>query len=187
MRQTQKGGQLLKLELVDSLGTQIEATFFNDSAKQFNDLISENGVYLFSNGSVKLANKRFTTVKNDFCLIFNVTSSIQSVKDDGNITKQAFDFTRIGEIEDQVQLKSVDVFGIVTYTSDVEQIKLKDGTFKSKKTIIIADQSMCSISMTLWGDESCQKFNFTYGQSIAVKGARVSEYAGKSLNADGKN
>jgi hypothetical protein len=46
---------------------------------------------------------------------------------------------------------------------------------------------MCSISLTLWGDEACQKFNFKYGQVVAFKGARVSEYSGKSLNTDGKS
>lgn len=36
MRTTKNGGQLLKLELVDSHGTPIEATFFNDDAKKWN-------------------------------------------------------------------------------------------------------------------------------------------------------
>ena len=35
MRQTQKGGQLLKIELVDTYGTCIEGTFFNEHAKTF--------------------------------------------------------------------------------------------------------------------------------------------------------
>ena len=36
MKTTQKGGQLLKIELVDQYGTPIEGTFFNDSAKKWN-------------------------------------------------------------------------------------------------------------------------------------------------------
>lgn len=121
------------------MNTQIEATFFNDAAIQFNELIQENSVYLFSNGNVKLANKKFTTVKNDFCIIFDTRSSIQQVKDDGQISQQAFDFTRIGDLEDQIQLKTADVLGVITYASDNEQIKLRDGSTKSKKTIILAD------------------------------------------------
>ena len=56
LKTTKKGGYLLKLELVDSFGTQIEGTFFNDAAKQFVNAIEENKVYLFSNGYVKMAN-----------------------------------------------------------------------------------------------------------------------------------
>jgi len=44
---TRNGGQLLKIELVDQYGTQIEGTFFNDSAHKFENLIEENKVYLF--------------------------------------------------------------------------------------------------------------------------------------------
>ena len=34
-RQTRNGGSLLKIELVDMYGTQIEGTFFNEAADQF--------------------------------------------------------------------------------------------------------------------------------------------------------
>ncbi len=63
-------------------GTQIEGTFFNDAAEHFNNKINENKVYLFSNGSVKIANKKFTQVKNDFCIVFEMSSQITEVEDD---------------------------------------------------------------------------------------------------------
>jgi replication factor A1 len=85
-----------------------------------------------------------------------------------------------------VQAKTVDVLGVITYTSDTESIKLKDGTMKDKKTVVLADQSMCSISITIWGEEPCRSYQFTYGQVVAFKGARISEYNGKSLNAESK-
>lgn len=40
----------------------------------FGEILEENKVYLFSNGSVKMANKKFTSVKNDFCIIFDKNS-----------------------------------------------------------------------------------------------------------------
>lgn len=143
-------------------------------------------MYLFSNGTIKLANKKFTTLKNDFCIIFDGGSHIQRVKDDGQINRQAFDFTRIGDIEEQVQAKSVDVLGVITFSSETESIKLKDGTMKDKKTVVLADQSMCSISITIWGEEACSKYQFSFGQVVAFKGARISDYNGKSLNAESK-
>ena len=41
---------------MDSLGTQIVTTFFNDVAKKWDAEISEGKVYTFSNGTVKIAN-----------------------------------------------------------------------------------------------------------------------------------
>ena len=67
---TKKGGKMMKIELVDQLGTQIEATFFGEAADKFEHVLKKDGVYLFSNGQVKMANKKFTNLKNDFCIIF---------------------------------------------------------------------------------------------------------------------
>lgn len=76
-------------------GTQIEGTFFNEAADMFEPKIYENKVYLFSNGVVKMANKRFTSIKNDFCIVFEKNAQINEVEDDGSIAEQAFDFTNI--------------------------------------------------------------------------------------------
>ncbi len=64
-------GVLLNLELIDSHGTQILATFFNDVAKRWADELHEGKVYIFSNGSVKIANQKYTSVKNDYCIVFD--------------------------------------------------------------------------------------------------------------------
>ena len=49
------------------------------------EILEENGVYLFSAGVIKMANKRFTSIKNDFCIIFERHSQIVKVIDDGSI------------------------------------------------------------------------------------------------------
>ena len=64
-----------------------------------------------------------------------------------------------------------------------ESIKLKSGEEKTRKSVQIADQSGCSINLTLWGTEFCTKNEaLRVGQVLAVKQARVSEFGGKSLN-----
>ena len=47
--------------------------------------IYENKVYLFSNGIVKMANKKFTSIKNDFCIVFEKNAQILEIVDDGSI------------------------------------------------------------------------------------------------------
>ena len=68
VRDTAKGMKLLKLELTDSQGTVIEAAMFGDTATHFDELIKKDRVYSFSKGKVTIANKKFSTVKNDFAL-----------------------------------------------------------------------------------------------------------------------
>lgn len=47
----------------------------------------------------------------------------------------------------------------------------------------LIDDSYCSISLTLWGDMCERSITIQIGDVLAVKGARVSEFGGKSLNA----
>lgn len=87
-RQTKNQGSLIKLELMDSFGTRIEATLFNDAADYWGDKISKGKVYDFYDGSVKIANRRFTNVVNDFSLVLERTSKIVEIADCGSIQKQ---------------------------------------------------------------------------------------------------
>jgi len=182
-RQTRNGGSLLKIELVDMYGTQIEGTFFNEAADIFEHKIQENKVFLFSNGVVKMANKRFTSIKNDFCIVFEKNAQIVEVADDGSIAEQAFDFTEIKNIQDIVQLKTLDIVGVITEISEKETVNLRSGQQKVRKYVTLIDDSSCSISLTLWGEMCERSTDHQTGDILAVKGARVSEFGGKSLNA----
>ena len=112
-RTTKKGGKMMKIELVDQYGAQIEATFFDEAAIKFESVLKKDSVYLFSNGQVKMANKKFSTLKNDFCIIFQKWSQINEAKDDGSISNQVFDFTPIEEIADLMGNRAVDVCGVI--------------------------------------------------------------------------
>lgn len=183
MRTTQKGGQLLKIELVDSMGTAIEATAFNDEAKKFDPMVEEDKVYTFSDGNVKIANRRFTTVKNDFCIIFNRMTKITQAVDNGTITKVAFEFTNIADLEHSVQVKTTDLLCVIVGVGETEHIKRKTGENLVKKTFLVADTSDASISLSLWGESSIQKYtHLKQGQVLAIKTASVGDFGGKSLS-----
>ena len=47
----------------------------------------------------------------------------------------------------------------------------------------MADDSETKITLTMWGDSMCSKYDLKTGDIIALKGARVSRFGGKSLNA----
>jgi hypothetical protein len=56
LRTTAKGKSLLKIELLDSDGSQIEAAFFGSAADMFDKVIVQGKVYRFSNGQCKTCN-----------------------------------------------------------------------------------------------------------------------------------
>lgn len=130
-----------------------------------------------------MANKRFTSIKNDFCIVFEKNAQILEVPDDGTIAEQAFDFTDIKTIQEVIQLVTLDICGVVTEISDKETVNLKSGQQKVRKYVTLIDDSYCSISLTLWGDMCERSDAIQMGDIISVKGARVSEFGGKSLNA----
>lgn len=42
-------------------------------------------VYLFANGQVKMANQKYTSIKNDYSIVFDKQSEIEEVDDDASI------------------------------------------------------------------------------------------------------
>lgn len=75
----------MNCDLIDKEGCQIQCTFFGEAAEKFDKILKENHVFLFSNGQVKLANKKYTSITNDHCLTFDQNAEIVEVDDDSQI------------------------------------------------------------------------------------------------------
>ena len=69
-------GRLFNAELMDDMSTRIHVTFFNDSCDKFCDYVKQGKVYTFSGGLVKISNKKWTSISNDYCLVFDHDSVI---------------------------------------------------------------------------------------------------------------
>ena len=125
---TRNGGALLKIELVDMYGTSIEGTFFKKSAEKFGQIIEEGKIYLFSDGNIKLANKKYTSVPNDFSITFEEHSRITEAKDDKTITQVAFNFTTIEKIQHIQKYKSVDIVAVILDCQEKENVNTRSST-----------------------------------------------------------
>ena len=55
------------------------------------------------------------------------------------------------------------------------------GEMRDKRTIVLGDDTGCSVQATCWGGLACSD-DLREGVVMAVKGAKVSDYGGKSLN-----
>lgn len=73
-RSFNKGGapsSVFTAELVDDQGTAIEATFWKEGADRCYNMMEDDKVYVLGRGSVKPANKKYSQVRNDYCLHFD--------------------------------------------------------------------------------------------------------------------
>ena len=172
-------GLIMTVDLVDSEGTQIQATFFNEAVFKFDNVLEENHVYTFANGIVKPANKKFTSIANDYWISFEGSSKIVEVEDQGEITSQVFDFKTIKQILDLPENKTIDFIGIVHSANDVATVNLKNGVKKEKRTVQLIDDTGMSISLSLWGDQATNP-EYEKNPIIALKWIRISNYGGKS-------
>jgi len=126
-KNAKSSGKLLNFDLVDKEGTMIQGTAFNEAATLFNTILQYDGVYTFSNGLVKLANKRFTSIKNDHCLTFSKDAIIEQCAEDDEIESVSFTFTGLDKIEELVQSHTVDVIGVILDVGQSSSINLKNG------------------------------------------------------------
>jgi replication factor A1 len=80
-------------------------------------------------------------------------------------------------------MRTIDAIGIVINIGTLAQVNIKQsGQVKDRRNIIIADESELSIQISLWGSNA-HNSSYVTGQVLALRGARVSDYNGKSLNS----
>jgi len=185
----QKGdGKLFGLDLLDKEGTEIRAVCFNEAADKFYGVFEKDKVYIISRGSVRLARKGFSHITNDYSITLNQDSEVTEVKDNNNeILSQKYKFVKIGDIESVEPKSFVDVIGVVeevgplgTIMSNKTQKELK------KRNLKIMDRT-ARIEITLWSEDA-ENFNedkLAPNTVVAFKGAKVSDYGGRSLSASG--
>ena len=68
-------GKLFSVELLDE-ETEIRGTFFGMAVDNFFDVIQEGSTYLMSGGSVKAANKQYTSINNPYEITFGDATSV---------------------------------------------------------------------------------------------------------------
>lgn len=60
-------------------GTQIEGTFWRDAAERMDGVLREGAAYVISNGNVKPANRKFSSVANDYKIDFSLATTVREV------------------------------------------------------------------------------------------------------------
>uniref|UniRef100_A0A8C5MTN6 Replication protein A subunit n=1 Tax=Leptobrachium leishanense TaxID=445787 RepID=A0A8C5MTN6_9ANUR len=174
-------GKLFSIEMVDESG-EIRATAFNEQADKFFSIIEMNKVYYFSKGTLKIANKQYTAVKNDYEMTFNNETSVIPCEDASDVPTVQFDFIPIGDLESKNKDTLLDIIGICKSYDDVTKVTIKSNNREvSRRNIHLMDSTGKMVSTTLWGEDA-EKFDGSGQPVVAIKGARLSDFGGRSLS-----
>ncbi|KAL3856901.1 hypothetical protein ACJMK2_011607 [Sinanodonta woodiana] len=174
-------GKLFSVNLVDESG-EIKATGFTDTVDKFFNLLEVNKVFYISRATLKTANKQYSNVKNDYEMTFNNDTCIEPCEDDVDLPSMTFSFVKINELEKIQPNGLVDVIGTLKQCGDVSTVIGKQSQREiTKREVQLVDQSGMVVALTLWGKDA-ESFDGSGNPVLAVKGARVSDWGGRSLS-----
>ena len=174
-------GKLFSCTCIDSTG-EIRMTAFGEAVDKFFDLVIEGQVYYISNAQVKIAKRQFG-VRNEYEIHLEPSSVVNLARDAGEIPSLKFTFVPISQITALEKDSTCDVIGIVRETGELGSITTKTTQKQlSKRDITLLDTSGYSIRVTLWGTQAEQFHDAGNYPIVAIRGARVSEYNGRTLS-----
>ncbi|EYU45429.1 hypothetical protein ABFS82_09G050100 [Erythranthe guttata] len=188
-------GCVFNVELTDEDGTQIQATMFNEAAKKFFEKFQMGKVYYISKGTLKVANKQFKTVQNDYEMTLNENSEVDQVNNEPSfIPPTKFNFVAIDELGPYVNGRElVDVIGVVQSVTPTMNIRRKiNNETIPKRDITIADATKKTVVVSLWNDLATNIGQELLDMSdkspvVAIKSLKVGDYQGVSLSAVSKS
>lgn len=188
-------GCVFNVELTDEDGTQIQATMFNEAAKKFFDRFQLGKVYYISKGTLKVANKQFKTVQNDYEMTLNEYSEVEEASnEEAFVPETKFNFVPIDQLGPYVNSKElIDVIGVVQSVSPTMSIRRKiNNDTIPKRDITIADETKKTVVVSLWNDLATNLGQELLDMSdkspvVAIKSLKVGDFQGVSLSALSKS
>nr|AGT15869.1 replication protein [Saccharum hybrid cultivar R570] len=187
-------GCVFNVELTDEDGTQIQATMFNEAAKKFYPIFELGKVYYVSKGSLRIANKQFKTVQNDYEMSLNENTIIEEAEGETFIPQVQYNFVKIDQLGSYVGGRElVDIVGVVQSVSPTLSVRRKiDNETIPKRDIVVADDSGKTVNISLWNDLATmigQELLDMVDSSpvVAIKSLKVSDFQGVSLSTIGKS
>ena len=97
------------------------------------------------------------------------------------IPKHNYAFTKIVGLANVANEARVDVIGVIESAQDLHEYTNKTGKNVKKRVLVLADDSGKTIEATVWGENGAQPA-IAPGAVLMAKGARVSDWNGKSLS-----
>ncbi|XP_068187891.1 replication protein A 70 kDa DNA-binding subunit-like [Antennarius striatus] len=173
-------GRVFSFEVVDESG-EIRIAAFNNEVDKFFPLVEQGKVYYISKGNLKVANKQYCTLKNDYEMTLHAYSSIVPCDDSVGVPTVQCDFVPIAELEKKNVDTIIDVIGVCKSAEDVSLVVTRTCKEMSKRALNLVDSTGKGVEVTLWGEEA-EKFDSSGQPVVAIKGARLSDFGGRSVS-----
>ncbi|TYI90278.1 hypothetical protein E1A91_D03G110900v1 [Gossypium mustelinum] len=188
-------GCVFNVELTDEDGTQIQATMFNEAARKFYEKFQLGKVYYISRGTLKVANKQFKTVQNDYEMTLNENSVVEEASNEETFIPQTkFNFVPIDQLGPYVNGRElVDIIGVIQSVNPVSNIKRRiDNENIPKRDLIVADETKKTVVVSLWNELANNVGQELFDNAdkspiVAIKSLKVGDFQGVSLSTLGKS
>ena len=178
---TKKDCTLQNYIFSDTKGDEIQATAFGKAAQNFDKIIQEGGIYEIKKVNIQLAERAYNPTKCDYRLVFSESCQIESVPDNGKFGCIKFSIIPLEKIIDFPIGKLLDVFGFLLEDKGYQEFQSKNEKTIRQQKIIIGDDTMYKIEITLWPPIGNPDNNFIIGDLIALKNCRLREFGGKKI------
>lgn len=179
-------GSVFSLDLTDDSG-EIRATAWKECADRLYSSFEVGQTYLISRGQLKMANKKFSSLNNNYEITLSFDTQVQLCEDEPGAKrpKTHFRFCPIGDVALRPKDAMVDVIGVVSQVSQLTSLTTKAGKELAKRTMVVADDSGSSIEVTLWGGSASAfpDMDANSNEIVGFKGLKVSEWNERSLSA----
>ncbi len=181
-----RSGRVFNVHLLDANGDEIRGTFYNEAADKFFAMLEPKRVFTFSRGRLKIANKAYATLTNDYEITFSERSEIVAVEDDGDdqIGDVSYKFKKIADIAKCPVRSVLDVVGQVTSFGELRTIRSKStGKELMVRKITIADDSDTAIDVACWGErKGFDDETLATKPVVVLTTCRVSDWDTRSLS-----
>lgn len=137
-------GKLFSMDLMDESG-EIRATAFREMVDKYYDMIQVDRVYYISRGQLKVANKQYSTLKNDYEMTFSSDTIVQECHDTVKMPEIQYNFVPIASISTMEANSVVDIMGICKEATDTQTLMLKSGRESKKREVTLVDRSGSSV------------------------------------------
>ncbi|KAG6814572.1 hypothetical protein H0H92_000100 [Tricholoma furcatifolium] len=174
-------GKLFNVTLMDDTG-EIRATGFNLVVDELYSKLEEGKVYYISKARVNLAKKKFSNLANDYELSLERNTEVEECLETSNLPTIKYHFVPLNGLEEVAKDTTCDVIAIVKEVGPLTEIVSKQNRNITKRELVLVDQSGFSVRMTLWGKQAEQYSAELDSPVIAFKGAKVSDFGGRSLS-----
>ncbi|CAE8632762.1 unnamed protein product [Polarella glacialis] len=176
-REGSEGGKVFSVDLLDCEGGEIRASLFNNAVDLFGEKLQVGKCFTFSRGTLKIANRQYSTLNHRYELTFDKDAVVEEVNDDASIDTMKLHICELRSVQTKTLPANVDLCGVVVSFKAPVSFTSKDGKELVKREIILADDSASSMEVTLWGDRARKADKEFEGNPVmCIKGVIVKEW-----------